>query len=264
MLRGWKHGMMAVEHGERRRAAPMNEKTMAFEELLTAAAGERFRRRLAALGEEESLRREYGSFSSLDRRIRRALGGRGKERTAAARRRKGRRHILRRVLIAAAVLAALLLGMFTVSAQMRAYVKNIIVEWTEHNVGIRYEVDGALLTELPEGYGLHYIPEGYVYDEENSFIDQNRLSLVYRNKQGETGSLYIDMCISENASMVWTDNEHISYEWVTVNDVPAYLGTFIEREGYTLDWAKDGVEHSIYFETDLPIDELYKIAENIC
>lgn len=113
LLRGWKHGMMAVEHGERRRAAPMNEKTMAFEELLTAAAGERFRRRLAALGEEESLRREYGSFSSLDRRIRRALGGRGKERTAAARRRKGRRRVLRRVLITAAVLAALLLGMFT-------------------------------------------------------------------------------------------------------------------------------------------------------
>ena len=263
MLRGWKHGMMAVEHGERRRAAPMNEKTMAFEELLTAAAGERFRRRLAALGEEESLRREYGSFSSLDRRIRRALGGHGGERNAAARRRKGRRRVLRRVLIAAAVLAALLFGMFTVSAQLRVYVKEVIVDWGERNMDLRYEVDRHQLTELPEGYGPHYIPEGYVYDEENSFIDQNRLSLVYRNKQGETGSLYIDMCISENASMVWTDNEHISYEWVTVNDVPAYLGVFVDGEGYMLDWAKDGIEQSIYFETDLPIDELYKIAENI-
>ena len=241
----------------------MNEKTIAFEELLTAAAGERFRRRLAALGEEESLRREYGSFSALDRRIRRALGGHGGERNAAARRRKGRRRVLRRVLIAAAVLAALLFGMFTVSAQMRAYVKNIIVEWTEHNVGIRYEVDGALLTELPEGYGPHYIPEGYVYDEEASFIDQSRFTFIYRNENGKGEKLIIRSRISENASMVWTDNEHISYEWVTVNDVPAYLGVFVDGEGYTLDWAKDGVEHSIYFETDLPIDELYKIAENI-
>ena len=64
--------------------------------------------------------------------------------------------------------------------------------------------------------------------------------------------MIIDGRISENSSMVWTDNEHISFSWVEVNGAPAYLGTFIERDGYTLIWAKDGIEHSIYFETDLP------------
>lgn len=233
-----------------------------FDELLERAAAESRRRRREALPPEKVLRREH-DFSALDRRMTAWLKQQRRARAEKTMPRRTSLRTLKRIALAAALLAALFLGALTVSAQLRAYVKNIIIEWTDHNVGIRYEVDGALLTELPEGYGPHYIPEEYLYDEKNSFVDQSRFSFVYRYKEDEGKKLMIDGCISENASMVWTDNEHISYEWVTVNDVPAYLGTFIEREGYTLDWAKDGIEHSIYFETDLSIDELYKIAENI-
>ncbi len=242
-----------------------------FEELLARAAAESCRRRRESLPPEEVLQGAH-DFSALDRRMTpwlkqldREHGGKTAAREhgqeAAPRRRSLR--TLRRIALVAALLAALLMGVLTVSAELRAYVKNIVFEWTDHNVGIGYEVEGALLTELPEGYGPHYIPEEYVYDEEASFVDQSRFSFVYRSKNDEGKKLMIDGCISENASMVWADNEHISYEWVTVNDVPAYLGTFIERDGYTLDWAKEGVENSIYFETDLPINELYKIAQNI-
>ena len=250
----------------------MHEKTapLPFDELLALAAEEVRRRRIAALPPEEELRGQY-DFADLDRRIAALLQKQSRPAAPPAeeappkkrgRLRRPSRRAFRRVLLAAVLLAALAAGTAAASAEVRAYVKEIIVQWTERNVGVAFETDGALLTELPAGYGPHYIPEGYVCDEENTFTQQTRFSRVYRNP--ETGGfLCIDGWISENSSMVWTDNEHISFSWVEVNGAPAYLGTFIERDGYTLIWAKDGIEHSIYFETDLPVETLYQIAEQI-
>lgn len=237
----------------------MREQQSPLEPLLQQAVPEAFRRRIAALPAEEVLQKQY-DFSSLDRRIRAALKRLRKERRVQAAPRGASLRTAKRIALVAALLAALLVGMLTVSAQLRVYVKEIIVEWTQRNVGIRYEVEGHQLTELPAGYGPHYIPAGFVYDTEESFADQSRFSFVYRNGQEK---LLIDGCLSENASMVWTDNEHITFEWVTINGVQAHLGIFTERNGYTLNWAKDGIEHAIYFETNMPVSELYKIAENI-
>ncbi|HIX30800.1 MAG TPA: DUF4367 domain-containing protein [Firmicutes bacterium] len=251
----------------------MHEKTapLPFDELLALAAEEVRRRRIAALPPEEELRGQY-DFADLDRRIAALLQKQSRPAASPAeetppkkrgRLRRPSRRAFRRVLLAAVLLAALAAGTAAASAEVRAYVKEIIVQWTERNVGVAFETDGALLTELPAGYGPHYIPEGFVYKESESLSDQTRFSFVYRNENDSGEKLIIDGWISENSSMVWTDNEHISFSWVEVNGAPAYLGTFIERDGYTLIWAKDGIEHSIYFETDLPVETLYQIAEQI-
>ena len=73
---------------------------------------------------------------------------------------------------------------------------------------IRYEVDGHKLTELPEGYAPHYIPEGFSYNENNSFAMGNETIFDYENKEGHF--IQITIRIAENASLTSMDTEHIS------------------------------------------------------
>ena len=115
----------------------------------------------------------------------------------------------------AAVLMALFLGLLTVSADMRAvfffffFLKRTIAIWTGPNVDIRYEVDGHKLTELPEGYAPHYIPEGFSYNENNSFAMGNETIFDYENKEGHF--IQITIRIAENASLTSMDTE--TYEF---------------------------------------------------
>lgn len=51
-------------------------------------------------------------------------------------------------------------------------------------MSIRYEVEGHPLTALPEGYAPHYIPEGFVYSEEDSYQDECSFRNYYTNAEG--------------------------------------------------------------------------------
>lgn len=238
----------------------MREQQIPLEPLLQQAVPEAFRRRIAALPAEEVLQKQY-DFSSLDRRIRAALKRLRKERRVQAAPRGTSLRTAKRIALVAALLAALLVGMLTVSAQLRVYVKEIIVEWTQRNVGIRYEVEGHQLTELPAGYGPHYIPEGFVYNEEISFTEQNQILLDYENEEGYF--VQITIRIAENGSIVVTDSEHITYKTIDFGETDAYFGTFDDGDGYVMYWFADGMEHELYINAYLPESEVYAIAENI-
>ena len=152
----------------------------AFDALLREAAAWRLRQALAALPSEECLRAEYGPLHRLDRRVRRSVRALQKAQQRRVLNRTSRRK-MRRILLAAALLAALAAGTLAVSAELRLLVKDTLVEWMERNMSIRYEVEGHPLTALPEGYAPHYIPEGFVYNEEK--IRENiskKMSLLFR------------------------------------------------------------------------------------
>lgn len=167
----------------------------------------------------------------------------------------------KRAALLAAVLMALFLGLLTVSADMRAFLKRTIAIWTGPNVDIRYEVDGHKLTELPEGYAPHYIPEGFSYNENNSFAMGNETIFDYENKEGHF--IQITIRIAENASLTSMDTEHTNFKKIDYGEGGAYLGTFEDGDGYTMYWFADGIEHELYISAALKEDEVFKIADGI-
>lgn len=231
-----------------------------FDELLERAAAESCRRRREALPPEEVLRREH-DFSALDRRMAAWLKQQRRARAEKTMPRRTSLRTLKRIALAAALLAALFLGALTVSAELRAYVKEVIVYWGERNMDLRYEVDGHQLTELPEGYGPHYIPEGYVYNDENSFLTPNQIILDYENEDGYF--IQVTITVAENGSGVVTDSEHITYEYIDFGEADAYFGTFNDGDGYVMYWFADGMEHELFINAYLPESEVYAIAEHI-
>lgn len=240
-----------------------------FEELLARAAAESCRRRRESLPPEEVLQGAH-DFSALDRRMApwlkqldREHGGETAAREhgqeAAPRRRSLR--TLRRIALVAALLAALLMGVLTVSAELRAYVKEVIVQWGERNMTLQYEVDGHQLTELPEGYGPHYIPEGFEYVSEESYEYAEAFEKYYENEDGYF--IMVTVNTANNMSGISTDTEHITYQEISFGDGDAYFGTFKDGVGAVMYWFADGMEHELYINAYLPESEVYTIAENI-
>lgn len=179
---------------------------------------------------------------------------------------KGRQslHVLRRTMLVAAVLMSLLFATLMTNAAVRSAVVNTIIEWTGRDVGIRFESEGEPLTVLPEGYGPHYIPAGFVLLEDASFQEENgSFSYAYQTEDG-VRILDIQVRIAENGSMYWMDNEQAEYERITFRGVKAYLGhgeSVNGQETYIMLWVKDGIEHFIYATVSL--SELFEVAENI-
>lgn len=172
--------------------------------------------------------------------------------------------ILWRTILVAAVLVSLLFATLMTNASVRSVVINTIIEWTGRDVGIRFEIEGEPLVTLPDGYGPHYIPEGFLLLEDASFKESNgSFSYAY---QTEDGSRIMDIQagIAENGSMYWMDNEHAEYEMITFQGTKAYLGhgeSIAGQETYIMLWTKAGIEHFIY--TTVSLSELFQIAENI-
>lgn len=232
----------------------------AFDALLREAAAWRLRQALAALPSEERLRAEYGPLHRLDRRVRRSVRALQKVQQRRVLNRTSRRK-MRRILLAAALLAALAAGTLAASAELRLLVKDTLVEWMERNMSIRYEVEGHPLTALPEGYAPHYIPEGFVYSEEDSYQDECSFRNYYTNAEGY--SIAIDVWVAEGASVVQSDTEHTYFRQVEYGDGEAWLGTFEDGDDYMFSWIAGGIEHNLYINAILPESEVFRIADNI-
>lgn len=214
---------------------------------------------------EETLGAFCGDFRGVDRRVRAGLKA---QRRADARRRRqsfaprrGSWRAMKRAALVAALLAALLLGMLTVSADMRAFLKRTVAVWTGPNVDIRYEVDGHKLTELPEGYAPHYIPEGFVYVETESYEDSGSFQKVYEN--ADNFFIMVTVRIAENGSLTSMDTEHTYFERIDYGGGEAYLGTFEDGGGYAMFWFAEGIEHELYISADLSREEVFRIADGI-
>lgn len=229
-------------------------------DLLKAACEESVRREVDAYPTPKELKEKYPDTSEVTRRTFEALGV---ERKALLRARRRSLHVIRKTLVAAVIVFSVLFATLMTNAEMRAAVVNTLIEWTENFVRIQYEVGGKGPAVLPEDYGPHYIPDGFVYQEEVSFYTARRCSYGYKSTDGES-TLGIEIGIAQTTSGYLIDNEHIDYAPVPFNDVTAYLGTFRQHNGYVLLWTKDNIEHQIYLESStIPLSEVYRIAENI-
>lgn len=241
---------------------------VSFDALLTLALQEQTRRELAALPDAEALQTLYPDTAGWDKRLRRALAERRKSARKAARSAPRVRWMpLRRLVTVAAVLVLVLAGALATSAEVRYAVRHAVLQWTNIDLRLTYDTEGtpapADLT-LPQGYADHYVPEGFVLDEENALATQTTLLRGYENAaQGQ--SYYIACYAIQPEGQVSTfDDEHTTYETIDLNGKEATLGTSMNYDGstsYYLFWESEGIHQSV--SGNVPLDELLTIAQNI-
>lgn len=238
-----------------------NEQGMvSLQGLLLWAMTERTAREIEKLPSPKELKAMFPDTTQFQKRVLDAVARQEKEN-----RRNGLRalRIAKNVLVAAAILTSLLASTLMVNAQVRAAVVNTIIEWTERAVGVQFEVEGEPMAALPEGYGPHYIPEGFIYQAASSWKQQDAFSYGYE-KAGGIGNLSIEASVANGTSGYWMDNEQIAYDQITFEGEPAYLGTFHDGTGYVMLWVSEGVEVMLYYnDAEATLTELYRIAEQI-
>ena len=241
---------------------------VSFDALLTLALQEQTRRELAALPDAEALQTLYPDTAGLDKRLRRALAERRKSARKAARSAPRVRWMpLRRLVTVAAVLVLVLAGALATSAEVRYAVRHAVLQWTDIDLRLTYDTEGTPAPDdltLPQGYADHYVPEGFVLDEENALATQTTLLRGYENAaQGQ--SYYIACYAIQPEGQVSTfDDEHTTYETIDLNGKEATLGTSMNYDGstsYYLFWESEGIHQSV--SGNVPLDELLTIAQNI-
>ena len=241
---------------------------VSFDALLTLALQEQTRRELAALPDAEALQTLYPDTAGWDKRLRRALAERRKSARKAARSAPRVRWMpLRRLVTVAAVLVLVLAGALATSAEVRYAVRHAVLQWTDIDLRLTYDTEGTPAPgdlTLPQGYADHYVPEGFVLDEENSLATQTTLLRGYENAaQGQ--SYYIACYAIQPEGQVSTfDDEHTTYETIDLNGKEATLGTSMNYDGstsYYLFWESEGIHQSV--SGNVPLDELLTIAQNI-
>lgn len=230
---------------------------VSFDLLLGLALRENARREMAALPTPDQLRQRYPDTARWDARLRNA-------REELRPRRKGR--LLRRFAVVLAVLAALLAGALTVSAELRGTLYRMVMEWRRIEVQITYELEGEPeLTELPAGYREHYIPEGFVLDEENVLDFSYAQSRGYDESDVNRSFNVHYIVIQPEGQVEVMDNEHTVYTTMELEEgVEATLGIFTGKGGYVsyyLFWEKGGIHHTV--DGNIPLDELLKVARSI-
>ena len=250
---------------------------VAFDELLAAALREQARRELAALPGARQLERMYTDTSAWDRRLKRALAKRQRAalRAARAQQRQRRRAAaakprgltLRRMFWAAAVMVLLLAGTLAVSAEAR-YAARMLLHWGETELRLSFETEGRPpeTMALPQGYTDHYIPDGFVLDEENSFTMEHYFFHKYFGEEdGEPKNYAVDCyLVLPSGQTEALDKKQTVYKEIDLNGQPAMLGTSTTEDGeisYLLIWDKEGIHHTVH--GNVKLETILAIAEEI-
>lgn len=158
-------------------------------------------------------------------------------------------------------------GTLAASAEVRYAVRRALLQWGDAELRLTYETEGQPAPadlRLPAGFTDHYVPEGFVLDEENSLKLDDVLFRGYYNPQG--GENYAISCyvICESGQVSTYDNEHTVYEMIDLNGTEAILGTSTNVDGtvsYYLIWDKNGIHCSINGNMDL--EQFLLVAESI-
>lgn len=228
-----------------------------FDAILAVALEQDARQELAALPTPAVLKELYPDTSSLDARITRALHTLHHPQKA-----------LHRALAVVLLAAALLAGTLAVSAEARHAVYTALLRFLPIEMQVTYAVDGTPPDALPENYCDHYVPEGFVLDEENSLSTDFLLLHGYHTTASANGDSlsYTVKCypIQATGQIETFDNEHTTWSSVTVKGHSATLGTSSTASGtpcYFLFWESDGIQHTVSGCIDR--DTLFRIAESI-
>lgn len=245
---------------------------VAFDTLLAEALREQTRRELAALPGPRQLAQLYPDTSAWDKRLKKTLAARRRAAARAARAARKtapphRRLPLRRLAAIAAVFVLLMAGTLAASAEVR-YAARVLLHWGDTELHLSFTAEGRPLETmtLPEGYIDHYVPDGFVLDEENSFMMQDYLFRKYYGQQdGEQKSYDVSIyVIQPDGQTEILDNEHTTYEEVEFGGVVATLGTSSTHEdekSYYLFWDSENIHHLVH--GNLNLEEILNIAEEI-
>lgn len=185
------------------------------------------------------------------------------ERVAAALQNKKHRSVIKRVLVAALTLVLLTISALVVSADFRKAVYTMIQKFLPIEMQLTYQVDGEPLERLPDGYGDHYIPDGFEMEDEQGFERAENILHVYSSKEKNEG--YTVRCaVIQPGQQSLFDNEHTIYKTVKIGETDASLGISMNEHGksvYTLNWEYGGIAHTVI--GNISYDEIIKVAENI-
>ena len=246
---------------------------VAFDTLLAEALREQTRRELAALPGPRQLAQLYPDTSAWDKRLKKALAAR---RRAAARAARAARKTapprrclpLRRLAAIAAVFVLLMAGTLAASAEVRYAVRRALLQWGDAELRLTYETEGQPAPadlRLPAGFTDHYVPDGFVLDEVNSYTTGSDFYHKYTDERDNgIGYSVTCYCICSEGQVELFDNEHTTYKSIDLNGVEAMLGTSQNFDGstsYYLLYEKDEMHYSIHGNVEL--ETILKVASGI-
>ena len=216
--------------------------------------------RMESYRSPQELKEAYPDMKALDKKVYEGVAALQKEE-------KIHQHkplrMLKRTFLVAAILMSIFSCMMLTSADVRNAIVNTIIDWTGRDVGFQFVIEGEPLSCLPGGYGPHYVPDGFEYQEENSLVEKSFFELNYMSKD-ESKILSIGSEVLRNSSQTRMDNEHTDFEMIRIFDTTAYIGRWTStncNEGYFMLWQKDGIVNQIY--GNVSFSELLKIAQGI-
>lgn len=230
-----------------------NNSVISFDAALLLALRKDAEQELLALPKPAELKERYPDTQKWDQRLKNVLN-----------RRKHR--AWKNVFAMAAVLVMLFAGALAVNADFRKAVYSVIMDVTPVQVEIRYRAERDTLEELPEGYGEHYIIDGYELDESQSVdLTDGFIHLYQKQNEDDPTEFYTVQCMAiVMAISTSMDNEHTTYTYIEINGVDVLCGESTSETGkpaYSLTWDKDGIFHSLMGKVEL--SELILVAESI-
>lgn len=230
-----------------------NNSAISFDAALLLALQKDAEQEIMALPKPAELKQRYPDTEKWDLRLKNALNRR-------------KRRAWKNIFAMAAALVMLFAGALAVNADFRKAVYTVVKNFTPVEVIVQYRAEGDTLKELPEGYGEHYIIDGYELDESQSVdLTDGFIHLYQKQSEDDPTEFYTVQCMAIvktiSANM---DNEHTTYTYIEINGVDVLCGEGTTMTGstvYSLTWDKDGIFHSLMGKVEL--SELIQVAENI-
>lgn len=155
------------------------------------------------------------------------------------------------------ITTTLIFGILLFSSEVRAAVKNTVVEWYDKFTSFIFQGEASDTNKKME-WQPEYLPTGY----NEIFVEKlgKSTNIEYVDPQGNI--IYLSYRPEENDTNISVDNENHEIESGTISGQEAYIvkATSEEFENGVI-WSMEGYTLSLW--SKLSVDELVKIAQSI-
>lgn len=163
----------------------------------------------------------------------------------------------KRVAAVFVITTTLIFGILLFSPEVRAAVKNTVVEWYDKFTSFIFQGEASDTNKKME-WQPEYLPTGYY----ENFVEKlgKSTNIEYADPQGNI--VYLSYRPEENDTNISVDNESHEIESRIINGQEAYIvkATSEEFENGVI-WSMEGYTLSLW--SKLSVDELIKIAQSI-
>ncbi|MHB8061682.1 MAG: DUF4367 domain-containing protein [Ruminiclostridium sp.] len=149
-------------------------------------------------------------------------------------------------------------GLLSVEAS-RVLIFNAVLEWKDKYVSVKFEDNNETLLENLAQYSFNYIPAGFKIHDIKVIGSNTRIS--YKNNNDII--IYFNWCPTSKNGTVSIDSENSEYYETKINGDKAYVfkSTTVSDKNIII-WQNN--KNTLKLFSTLKIEELLKIAENIC